>query len=116
MNCGLAYVGNVGGEGTMDFTALGDTVNVAARLAENAGAGEVLLSEDAYAAAGLGDLERRSLGLRGKDAQSTSGCSSAPDSPRAFPQRSAVPEVQVTRKPLARRVEVALWRAMEILS
>jgi adenylate cyclase len=33
VNSGLSYVGNVGGEGTMDFTALGDTVNAASRLA-----------------------------------------------------------------------------------
>ena len=31
VNAGVAYVGNVG-EGVVDFTALGDTVNVAARM------------------------------------------------------------------------------------
>jgi len=42
VNAGIAYVGNVGGT-VMDFTALGDTVNVAARLQDRAAAGEVLL-------------------------------------------------------------------------
>ncbi len=68
VNAGLAYVGNVGAEGVVDFTALGDTVNTAARLASNASAGEVLLSESVYAAVSkkLPDLEQRTLVLRGK--------------------------------------------------
>ncbi len=49
VHAGVAYVGNVGGEGVVDFTALGDTVNVAARLQEHAGAGEVVCSEDVFA-------------------------------------------------------------------
>lgn len=49
VNSGLSYVGNVGGEGTMDFTALGDTVNAALRLASVAADGEVLLSQDVSA-------------------------------------------------------------------
>ena len=32
VHAGPAYVGNVGGGGIVDFTALGDTVNTAARL------------------------------------------------------------------------------------
>jgi adenylate cyclase len=69
VNSGLAYVGNVGGEGVVDFTALGDTVNTAARLASSARAGEVLLSESVYAAVAeqFPHLERRSLTLRGKE-------------------------------------------------
>lgn len=70
VNSGLAYVGNVGSEGVVDFTALGDAVNTAARLASSARAGEVLLSEPVYAAVAeqFPDLERRSLTLRGKEA------------------------------------------------
>lgn len=50
-----------------DFTALGDPVNVAAHLAAQAGAGEILVTTEAAAAAGLEStgLERRSLSLKG---------------------------------------------------
>ncbi len=72
VNSGVTYVGNVGSEGVVDFTALGDTVNTAARLASSAAAGEALLSEPVYAAvaAKLPDLEYRTLSLRGKEAPS----------------------------------------------
>ncbi len=43
VNAGVAYVGNVGGS-VMDFTALGDTVNVAARVAAEAEPDAVLLT------------------------------------------------------------------------
>jgi adenylate cyclase len=70
VHTGVAYVGAVGSErGVADFTALGDAVNVTARLTSLAAAGEVLVSEEAYAAAGLElDLERRVLELRGRTA------------------------------------------------
>jgi adenylate cyclase len=70
VNSGLTYVGNVGSEGVVDFTALGDTVNTASRLASCASSGEVLLSDSVYAdiAGDLPDLETRALTLRGKTA------------------------------------------------
>ena len=70
VNSGLAYVGNVGGPGVHDFTALGDTVNTAARLASSATAGEVILSEPVYEAVRdrLSQLAQRRLELRGKGA------------------------------------------------
>ncbi len=43
VNAGVAYVGNVGGS-VVDFTALGDTVNVSARMQEHAAAGELLVA------------------------------------------------------------------------
>jgi adenylate cyclase len=70
VNSGIAYVGNVGGNNVMDFTALGDPVNTAARLASVAAAGEGLLSETVYASVKreFPNLERRTLSLRGKEA------------------------------------------------
>jgi adenylate cyclase len=69
VHTGPAFVGVVGDESsTADFTALGDNVNIAARLASEAGPGEILISEAAYSAAklNLGDLERRQMELKGK--------------------------------------------------
>ncbi len=67
VHAGRAWFGVVG-EGThVELTAVGDAVNVAARLAAAAQAGEVLVSVDAAAASDLDpDLERRTLDLRGK--------------------------------------------------
>ena len=71
VHTGTAYVGAVGSDETVtDFTALGDAVNVTARLASVARGGEVLISDEAYAAAGLElpELERRELELKGRSA------------------------------------------------
>lgn len=72
VHTGTAYVGTVGVGGTeeYDVTALGDAVNVTARLASLARTGEILVSEDAYTASSLdlGDPERRTLELRGRSA------------------------------------------------
>ena len=69
VHTGLAFVGVVGDESsTADFTALGDNVNITARLASEAGPGEILISDAAYFAASLnlGELEQRQLELKGK--------------------------------------------------
>ncbi len=52
----------------LDWTALGDNVNIAARLAEQAGPGEALISDAADAAAGLdlGQPEHRQIELKGE--------------------------------------------------
>jgi len=69
VSSGPAWVGVVGDEKRIDITALGDTVNIAARLGGAAKAGEVLLTVEAAKAAQLDpDLERRSLDLKGKSA------------------------------------------------
>jgi adenylate cyclase len=62
-------VGTVGEGDARDFTALGDTVNIAARLTGLAEAGEVLISAEAATSGGLETtgLERRRLELRGRD-------------------------------------------------
>jgi adenylate cyclase len=69
VHTGTSFVGSVGEGDACDFTAVGDTVNTAARLDGLAGAGEILVSENAAAAAGLdtSGLERRSLALRGRE-------------------------------------------------
>ena len=48
VNCGEAVVGNIGCDFRMDYTAIGDTVNTAARLESNAKRGQVLISERIY--------------------------------------------------------------------
>ena len=46
---------------------LGDVPNTAARLSSAAGPGEIVISDDTFANAGLdGDLEHRTLELKGK--------------------------------------------------
>ena len=69
VHTGVAYVGRVGEGDACDFTAVGDAVNTAARLASSAGAGEILVSRSAADAGGLDatGLETRTLELRGRD-------------------------------------------------
>lgn len=50
VNCGNAVVGNIGCEYRMDYTAIGDTVNTAARLESNAKPGQILISDTVYEA------------------------------------------------------------------
>jgi adenylate cyclase len=69
VHTGEAHVGIVGDEDrAMDFTALGDPINTAARLASGAAAGELLISADAARAAGMASesLETRTLDVRGR--------------------------------------------------
>ena len=48
IHTGQAVVGNVGAPDLMNYTAVGDTVNLAARLQELSGGGQILISEAAY--------------------------------------------------------------------
>jgi class 3 adenylate cyclase len=48
LHTGEAVVGNVGSEKVMDYTVIGDTVNVAKRLQDVAQGGEILISEATY--------------------------------------------------------------------
>lgn len=70
VHTGEAYVGTSGpvGEAVDDFTALGDVVNTAARLASAARAGEILVSVDAMMAGGRSilDGELRTIDVRGR--------------------------------------------------
>ena len=54
VHTGAAFVGVVGSNDKTDFTALGDTVNIAARLGAAAGPGELLVSRTTWDQAGLG--------------------------------------------------------------
>ena len=67
VHTGRVWFGAVGQGDHVELTVLGDPVNVTARLAAAAAAGEVLVSAEAAAAAGLDDsLPRRSFELKGK--------------------------------------------------
>jgi adenylate cyclase len=70
VHTGVAFLGTVGESGGehIEFAALGDNVNITARLASKAAAGEILVSDAAYAAAGLNleNVEQRQLELKGK--------------------------------------------------
>ena len=68
VHAGRAYFGAMGtADGLTDISAFGDEVNTAARLAAEAAAGEIIVSEQALKEAGIdgGDLESRSLELKG---------------------------------------------------
>lgn len=67
VNAGTAFVGNLGGGSKLSIlTALGEDVNIAARLASLATAGEVLVTEATYLEAGMaGGSEPRELTLKG---------------------------------------------------
>lgn len=66
VNTGTAYVGVVGDQGNYkDFTALGEAVNLAARLAQAARSGEVLVTASTLNAARLTDGEKRSIDAKG---------------------------------------------------
>ncbi len=68
VHAGVAFVGSVGGEGISDFTALGDTVNTAARLQAVATPGQLVISDEAYSAVTdlYPDLPAQMFELRGK--------------------------------------------------
>lgn len=48
VNTGDAIVGNIGASHRLDYTAIGDTVNTAARLESNAKPGQILISSSTY--------------------------------------------------------------------
>lgn len=68
VHTGVGYVGVVGDTGSLDFTVLGDVANTAARLGSASSIGELVLSDQIVAAAGIdtATMERRSLELKGK--------------------------------------------------
>ncbi|MGH7344419.1 MAG: ATP-binding protein, partial [Candidatus Rokuibacteriota bacterium] len=61
LNTGLVVVGSIGGDLRMDYTAIGDTTNVAARLQQAAEPGRVTISEATHRLV-QGYFETRSIG------------------------------------------------------
>jgi adenylate cyclase len=68
INTGVAFVGNMGAEWHCQYTAIGDTVNVASRICGQARAGEVLIGASTQAAlpANVKTKVLPSLKLKGK--------------------------------------------------
>jgi adenylate cyclase len=66
---GEDFVGNVGGGGFKDFTAIGDATNTAARLTSAAKAGEILACARTFESvwSARPGVKRRELALRGKE-------------------------------------------------
>jgi len=48
VNTGSAVVGNMGSDFRMDYTAIGDAINTAARLESSAGKGQIVISDATY--------------------------------------------------------------------
>lgn len=80
IHSGVATTGNVGSANRRDFTALGDTINLAHRLLENATAGQIILSDSSceYMQAVLGALpdhvqfeERQPIKAKGRKQATT---------------------------------------------
>jgi adenylate cyclase len=69
VHTGMAFVGVVGTKKAMDFTALGDPVNLAAHLASQAAAGEMLVTEDVARVSSVTTRspQRRRLTLKGRE-------------------------------------------------
>jgi adenylate cyclase len=68
VHTGSAFVGMVGAHDSRDFTALGDPMNIAAHLASQAGAGEILVTQPLVdrmpALVGM-NIEQRHVSLKG---------------------------------------------------
>lgn len=74
IHTGVATLGNVGSTKRRNFTAIGDTINLAKRLQENARPGQIIISEDTLRSvetqgglpAGIRLVERESIQAKGR--------------------------------------------------
>ncbi|MFB3923180.1 MAG: adenylate/guanylate cyclase domain-containing protein [Terriglobia bacterium] len=69
VNTGPVTAGNIGSTKRMDYTVIGDTVNLASRLCANARAGQILVSESTYQQLGNGLPAKKldPIRVKGKD-------------------------------------------------
>jgi class 3 adenylate cyclase len=88
LHSGEAIVGNIGSERVMDYTVVGDTVNVAKRLQEVADGGQILLSEATYRLV-KGVRARRQPPLQLMGRQEPITAFAIDDKPTAAPKRRA---------------------------
>ncbi len=90
LHSGEAIVGNIGSERVMDYTVVGDTVNVAKRLEELADGSQILLSEATYRLVkGVRAKRQPPLQLMGRQEPITAYA--IDDKPVAVPQRKKKP-------------------------
>jgi adenylate cyclase len=89
LHTGPAFVGVVSKGSGYEFTALGDTPNVAAHLAAQAAPGEILVIEEVAASLDAHGLERRSLSLKGHPVEALVVPAVAPDAAPAAGYRGA---------------------------